>query len=223
MRRVTSKEFIQWDVVNWSRALTFWRMPQSKSCECLELGARKGGLSLWLALGGHRVVCSDLQSPIDKATPLHRAFGADGSIRYEAIDARHIPYRDHFDIVIFKSLLGGVSREDHTLQQAVIDEIYKCLKPGGTLLFAENLAASNLHRAARRQFVTWGSRWDYLKLTDVQQLLKAYRRVDIRAAGFAGAFGQKEWQRQLLGSVDRWLDWMIPPTWRYIVFGAAQK
>ena len=43
------------------RALDFWsaRLRGQSGLDGLEIGAGAGGLSLWLALNGHRVTCSD--------------------------------------------------------------------------------------------------------------------------------------------------------------------
>ena len=57
-------DIVGWDIVNWSRALRFWDAhlgERGTSASCLELGSgAKGSLSLWLALRGNRVLCSDL-------------------------------------------------------------------------------------------------------------------------------------------------------------------
>lgn len=68
-------------------------------------------------------------------------------ITYQDIDATQIPYENEFDIIVFKSIIGGIGRNDNKeIQQLVFNQIYKALKPGGQLLFAENLSASPLHR-----------------------------------------------------------------------------
>ena len=58
---------MEWDTVNWSRAVSFWNLEDKVRAfgtpECLDIGARGGGLSLLLATCGANVVCSDLTSP----------------------------------------------------------------------------------------------------------------------------------------------------------------
>jgi hypothetical protein len=57
---------VEWDTVNWSKALRFWDAHvdlNGKNLMCLELGSRRGGLSAWLALKGNHVVCSDFENP----------------------------------------------------------------------------------------------------------------------------------------------------------------
>jgi 2-polyprenyl-3-methyl-5-hydroxy-6-metoxy-1,4-benzoquinol methylase len=59
-------DIIGWDIDNWSKFLLFCERfldhnPAGK--QALEVGAREGGLSLYLALKGYEVVCSDLEIP----------------------------------------------------------------------------------------------------------------------------------------------------------------
>ena len=110
------KDILGWDVVNWLKALKYWE----KYCDlfqqkylCLEIGSGKssGGLSLWLALNGNYVICSDLKSPRKCSHPIHQKYNCIYQIEYQSIDAVSIPYNNYFDIVAFKSDLGGISRK----------------------------------------------------------------------------------------------------------------
>ena len=174
-------DIVGWDIVNWSKALHYWenktKLSESK-LKCLELGSNQGGLSLWLASKGHQVICSDLENPKSSAEKLHQKF-SDLAIKYEAIDATEIPYENKFDVIVFKSILGGISREEQDeKKKIVINQIYKALKPGGILLFAENLEASSLHVFFRKRFVKWGAYWNYLKLEEVKPLLSEFSDIN---------------------------------------------
>lgn len=220
-------DIIDWDVVNWSKALHFWSSNVNLTAGnlfCLELGGNKGGLSLWLALNGNKVVCSDLESPEKQASLLHEKYGCIERIEYQSINATNIPYENTFDIVVFKSILGGISGNGNNhLRTKTVEEIYKCLKPGGILLFAENLEASFLHKAIRKRFVKWGGRWNYLKYTDIDELFDSFETVKYETVGFFGTFGRTERQRRFLGNMDQVLRFMIPGSKRYIVYGIAVK
>jgi SAM-dependent methyltransferase len=221
------KDVVEWDVENWSRALAFWErhatLPAGSTC--LEVGARRGGLSLWLALRGHRVVCSDLEDNTDAASPLHRRYGVDDRITYEAIDATAIPYENFFDAIAFKSVLGGVAwNGDASRQAAAVAQMHRALKPGGVLLFAENLTGSPLHQAARRRFIRWNSIWRYVSMNEMLAYLEPFSSIEYETTGFAGLFGRTASLSNILGKADgAFFDRIVPPSGRYIMYGVARK
>lgn len=221
------KDVVEWDVENWSRSLEFWKARASLPVPstCLEVGARRGGLSLWLALQGHDVVCSDLTDNSEIAAPLHRRYGVADRIRYEAIDATAIPYENYFDAVAFKSVLGGVAWDgDASRQVAAVRAMYRALKPGGVLLFAENLKASSLHQAARRRFIRWNSIWRYVSIEEMLKYLEPFSSVEYETTGVAGLFGRSPRLSAILGKADGlFLDKIVPPDGRYIMYGVARK
>lgn len=227
MNRQTEKDIIQWDIKSWSKALHHWekRIDFSQIHTGLELGGREGGLSLWLALHGVATVCSDLSGVKQTAEPLHQRYGVSELIRYEDIDATHIPYENHFDVIVFKSIIGGIGRGNNSAAQAnVFRQIHKALKPGGKLLFAENLVASPLHRQLRKRFVNWGSTWRYVTLSEMELFLQDFKTVDIHSSGVLGAFGRTEGQRNMLSLPDRLLfNHVCPDSWKYIAYGIATK
>lgn len=221
------EDIIEWDVVNWSKALDFWAKNtdlENQQYQCLELGGRRGGLSLWLAMKNNHVICSDISSPEEHASKLHTKHSYSGKIDYQAIDATNITYENHFDVVIFKSILGGISSNNNDyLKKQAISEIYKSLKPSGKLLFAENLEASFMHRFFRKRFVTWGGGWNYLKHTEIAALFESFENLEYQTIGFLGTFGRTERQRRILGIIDSIIKPIIPKKKRYIVFGMVTK
>jgi 2-polyprenyl-3-methyl-5-hydroxy-6-metoxy-1,4-benzoquinol methylase len=126
-------DIIQWDVNSWSKALYFWneKLDFSNKNIGLELGAKNGGLSLYLALNGLNTICSDYIDCTLIAKPLHEKYNVTSLINYETIDALNIPYENYFDVIAFKSILGGIGRNnnyDNIIK--TINQIYKALKPG---------------------------------------------------------------------------------------------
>lgn len=227
MTKELTKDIIQWDVKSWSKALSYWdsKVEWNKIQHSLELGGREGGLSLWLALKGKSVVCSDLKDVQKTAEQLHKRHHVSTWITYQDIDATNIPYEEYFDLIVFKSIIGGIGRNDnYKNQHKVFKEIYKALKPGGKLLFAENLAASAVHRRLRKRFVQWGSSWRYVSLDEMKEFLSNFSYYDIKTTGLLGTFGRTERQRNVLSAVDDLvLNKICPDRWKYICYGIAEK
>lgn len=227
MKTFTQTDIIQWDVKSWSKALNFWEnsVDWSKVSTCLELGGREGGLSLWLAGKEKKTICSDLKDVHLTAQPLHEKHGVVQFIQYEDIDATQIPYENHFDIIVFKSIIGGIGAQNAIeKQERVFEQIYKALKPGGICLFAENLTASSFHQFMRRRFVNWSSSWRYVTEDEMRQFMRPFSSKTLKTTGFSATFGRNEKQRAFLGFLDDvLLNHITPRTWKYIVYGFAQK
>ncbi|MCC7232747.1 MAG: class I SAM-dependent methyltransferase [Bacteroidia bacterium] len=220
-------DILRWDVKAWSPALDFWetRVNWERVNNCLELGSREGGLSLWLAQKGKKVVCSDLENPENHASALHRKYGIQELVEYAAIDATSIPFENQFDLILFKSIIGGIGRNGRTdLQHRVFGQIQKALKPGGYLLFAENLRASILHQWLRRKYTPWGRSWRYLSVKELNEMMSAFQTVEIHATGFSSAFVRSHSFSAFFAGLDqKLLNYLIPADWKYIGYGMALK
>jgi len=219
------KDVFQWDSVNWSRALKYWSpiLELPSQLKCLELGGREGGLSLLAAIHGHSCVCSDLENPKEIASPFHKKHGVESLITYESINALDIAYKNHFDVVMVKSVITMIGRHNRRdLQVKSIEQIFLALKPGGHLLFAENLMGSRFHRLLRKLFVPWGNEAGYTKLIDFPELYHLFE-LQYEAVGFFAAFGRTEKQRRFLGKLDRSIDFLVPRSWRYVCIGVGKK
>lgn len=156
------RDIVEWDVQNWWRAVGYWEKTRQfddvAGKKVLDIGGRSGGLSLYWALKGAEVTCSDInEDGFGKARALHQKYGVSSKITYEKIDATKIPYQDAFDIICFKSVLGGVGYGDnYGRQREAVEGMYLALHENGKLCFCENLTASRLHQAARKRFIPWG-------------------------------------------------------------------
>lgn len=227
MNKSLAKDIIKWDIKAWSKALAYWdeNIDWNKIENALELGGQDGGLSLWLALKGKTVVCSDLKDVKENADKLHSQYNLNSFIKYQDIDAANIPYENFFDIIIFKSIIGGIGRDNnYEIQKKVFKEIYKALKPGGKLLFAENLIASPFHQQFRKRFVNWGNSWRYVSIKEMHELMKDFSSIEIKTTGILGTFGRNENQRNILSTLDELiLNKAFPDKWKYIAYGIAEK
>ena len=216
-------DVIQWDISNWSKALPFWNeyLNKSKTKTAAAFGEREGGLSLWLAKKGFSVECSDFRE-IKNAKKLHEKHCVTDEINYSKQDITNIKFTDNsFDIVIFKSVIGALGSIDS--QKIAINELYRVLKPGGYLLFAENLKGSILHHLLRKKFNKWSSNWSYPKLNDFNDLLKKFSHTDLETYGVISLFGRSENQRNNLALIDSIITKLTPKKWRYILFAACKK
>jgi SAM-dependent methyltransferase len=234
MEQSIINDIITWDIVNWSKSFSFWEENidiKNKNFKCLEIGARQGGLSLWLALNGNEVVCSDIgydKKPIEleKAKKLHEKYNCQDKITYECINALDIPYENEFDIVIMKSTLGGVRQffmGEPNIEGRAVEQIYKCLKPDGKVLFIENCSATFVHNFARKVKYKFDNDWNYFKLKDIKPLFSNFKRVETKSVGFLGTFGRSEKQRHFLGKIDNVIEKFIPKKNRYIIIGYVEK
>ncbi|MFM9004299.1 MAG: class I SAM-dependent methyltransferase [Flavobacteriales bacterium] len=224
----TDADFLGWDIRSWSRALRYWEkiLPEpNENSLALELGGREGGLSLWLASKSYKVVCSDLQDVALTANKLHSRFDTFGRIRYEDIDATNIPYQETFDIVVLKSVLGGVGYNDNLeAQMQVFREVHRALKPGGLFLFAENLKASWLHQFARKKFIRWGSDWRYMSHAEIANGFSIFKSFSLNKCGFTACFGRSENQRNLMATMDNHIfTRLVSDSWKFIGYGWAEK
>lgn len=215
-------DVIEWDVENWGKFIDFIekRNIDFNNKKVLELGARDGGLSLYFALKGAYVTCTDLEGPTAKANVLHERYNVADRVTYEAVDGTDIPdkYYGQYDYVVFKSVIGGIgSFNDYDKQKACVDGIYQCLKPGGMLVFVENMQASFLHRFARKTFVKWGKSWHYENRKEIHELMKDFLLIEEKYAGVLGCFGRSEKGREKLGRVDTAVfDRILPDSCKYI-------
>ncbi len=223
-------DIIEWDIRNWSRALKFWQNHSRKidadnsDLKAMELGARAGGLSAFLAGMGIHTTCTDLKNPEPTARPLHEKYQLENMINYGACDILDMKVADDtYDIVIFKSVLGDLG--EFSRQQTAIKQIHRVLKKGGELWFAENLKGSKLHQTLRSKFIPWAGRWRYLESAELDGLLNdtGFGLVMHEQYGYFGAFGRNEKQRNILALLDQIVMPVIPENMRYIYFGLAVK
>jgi SAM-dependent methyltransferase len=192
------KDIMEWDVRNWMNCLQFWLKDlqgvDPASANVLTVGERNGGLSLWFALQGYSVICSDLTGPTLKARELHRHYGVANRITYANVDLFKIPFEDQaFDVVACKSVIGGlklVYRDPKTRsldnQSCAVAEIHRVLKPGGVFCGAENLKGTLCHSVLRNWAKKGRIGWRHMTPEELMQLFSPFERVEFQPYGFLG-------------------------------------
>jgi SAM-dependent methyltransferase len=226
---LTAEDVLNWDVRTWSAAVAHWHDAlgdPGRSLDCIEVGAGPGGPSLWLAAQGHRVICSNRDYTEELATPLHSRHPEASTITYRDVDITEMPWEAAFDVVIFKSVIGGIHPTGRAAQEAAVAQIHKILKPGGLLLFAENQKGTVAHQWARDAAYRRrpGPPWKYVSLADTRELLAGFRDVRLETTGFLALFGNTEGRRAGLAAMDeRVFNRITPRASRYVVYGSAIK
>jgi hypothetical protein len=232
------KECIGWDCVNWGQSIKYFEqhVDFNKVEKALELGIGYvgGGYSLYLESRDIQVISSDYKGVSDKVQSIHKPYEFSNLFEYKTIDATKIPYKNEFDLVIFKSILGGIARNNNIkLAEQVINEIFLSLKTNGALVFAENITASSLHMYLRNKF--WYGKdgkdgkdekgWKYLSIEELHSMISTkFDNYKYITKGYLGCFGRSESQKRLLGYIDKYLlDNIISEDSKYILFGVCKK
>ena len=188
----------------------------------LDIGARDGGLSLYLANKGIRVTCTDLHGPSEQAREMHHRYEVQDLVEYAEVDATSMPFDDEsFDLVVFKSMLGAVGQSlGIPAVDRVIAEVRRVLKPGGMVLFAENQEGSRFHQWARPRFMPWGATYYYLPQSEIKRLFSNFEGFGFQAYGFT-ACAKKDFLP--LAILDRIICLTKQSKRYYMVFGHALK
>lgn len=216
--------YFEWDQRTWSRALRLWSPALARleagatgPLRCLEVGGRRGGLSQWLADRGHSVVLTD----IDAEDPQ-----IDGEQRVAPLDVTNLDGFDErgFDVIVIKSVLGSIaSLGGAGAVGAAQQNLVRLVRPGGVVLFAENLRATPAHALLRRLLVPWSSRWHYFTYDELFELMGRGCEVQMGHAGIVGLLGRSERQRHWLARVDTMVERVLPGEWHYLGYGCATR
>lgn len=224
------RDIVEWDFENWSRAIGFWEEDAKKILadfseeakpSVLDIGGRNGGLSLYWALNGCRVLWSDInEEGLENAKQLHAAYQVADKVQYEIINSLDIPYEEQFDIVCFKSVLGAL---DDASAATMLSQIHKALKPGGHLFFVENLCGTKMHMFLRRKLRRWGNEWHYRSIQKTLEMLEGFQEVRYDSFGLIGILGRTKALNRLFGAVDKRFDHKMAPDKRYIISLVCKK
>ena len=222
------KPYIEWDIATWSKALNYWQTiiegKKPKLDYGLEVGANKGGLSLFFSrVYNSQIICSDYKFP-DTAREIHQTYSLTTIPQYQQVDATKMTFEDDtFDFVVFKSVLGGIGHhKGYSGIQKCLSEIHRVLKPNGILFFAENAKGSYLHQLARAVYRRDG--WRFIALQEFESLLQIFSEKKLNLTGFSAAFApNQEKLKKTLSQFDDYSSDFVPQNWKYVAYGYAIK
>jgi SAM-dependent methyltransferase len=199
----------------------------------LEVGANKGGLSLFFSWLGCKVICSDVTAAyLAKAQDLHRQW--DRCCSYLAADLRILPVRsESIDIVIMKSVLGGIyACAGRETASASLKEIYRVLRKGGCCILLEQLAGDPVSRWVRGR-TSPGYEWHYFKSEeflkpDANLLAKEFQTVSIKCLTLSSYVLEHLFSSDTLlvrASLmfDRLVEKVIHDDWKHLISVIAMK
>jgi hypothetical protein len=219
---------IEWDVNNWSKLIKYWQpivnsLPKSAKILCI--GERNGGLTLWLAMQGFNVVCTDRVYPTSKAIEIHKSYNVNNRIAYKEYDIlEKYPDDLKFDLIIAKSVLGGIKNEytDSTTRNKearikAIGNLHEALTKNGTILFAENMKGS-LFLDACRKFSGKKKGWHYFTVPEIKELFQPFNSLNIKYFGLIPTYGNGVILNKLIYLFNYLLQPVTPNSFKYISF-----
>lgn len=229
MSKPSLHEIVGWDTGTWGKAIPLWEraIKGRKDLRCLEIGANRGGLSLWLSMQNEvkSVLCSDLSDAEEKASPLHERYPAfSKKISYRNLNILDSDLTETYDLIVFKSVIGACDRlENKNGKDLAMENIFRTLSKDGILLFAENMQGHWLHRWFRKKFVPWSEGWSYCTIEEWCRWLLSYRSHEIYFDGFLSVLGRNEWQKRVLSKTDEVFISKISDKNKYMCYGFAMK
>lgn len=219
-------DILNWDVRTWSEILPCWdnqlKNFDKSNAICIEIGAREGGMSLWMALNGFQITCSDYIYDSDEAQKLHKKYRVERNVFYKKVDVLNWQEKAKYDIVIIKSVLGALETEERI--KTAIENIYNNLKDGGIVLYAENSSASSLHRLFRLKFTDWGRKWYYFDESSLKFFFKSFQILKFKFNGVSVVFANRLGMSKPFYKFDKYiLNKIVPNTMKYMIYGYAKK
>lgn len=218
---------------NWSELIRHWQpildtLPRSS--KVLAIGERNGGLSLWLALLGFDVVCSDLKEPTEAAIALHKKYSVAHKIQYKQFDVVNSTEDEaQYDIVIAKSVLGGLkaiktksATRNFSVQQQAVQNINQLLVTGGYFFSAENLQGGRLTKWLRR-ISKKDKGWRHLSYKELGDLFIGFTLVQIKTFGILPTLFSNSGLNACIYFFNKYVLSFAPNESRYISFVVAQK
>lgn len=101
--------------------------------------------------------------------------------------------------------------------------MWRVLKPGGILCFAENLKCTKIHSHLRKWNNPWIRYWYYPSTEEFKSYLCDFSAVNIEKIGFTSLFVRNEKFKLVSSFFDKKIQPIIPNKWNYVIYGTAIK
>lgn len=233
MSELPVKDIIEWDILNWSQIIPQWTpiiesMP--KDSKVLAVGERDGGLSLWLALLGFDVTCTDRVGPTQEAGKLHKKYGVEDKVSYKELDIVNCDWDgEQYDIILIKSVIGGVmavygdkTTRNFDTQKKAVANMYHLLKPGGVLLSVENMKGNSLLHLMRKVTGKAGG-WRHFTWQEIKELYGSFDEVKTKTFGVLPTLFSNNAINKINFSLNKYLLDILPPQTKYVAITTARK
>lgn len=233
MQNIPVAEIIEWDVLNWSQIIPEWtpvveKLPRNS--KVLAVGERDGGLSLWLALLGFNVTCTDRVGPTEDAGKLHKKYGVADKISYDELDIVNCDWESgQYDLIVIKSVLGGVMAEygnhdtrNFDVQKKAVNNMHHLLKPGGVLLSVENMKGNILlHQLRKIKGKNIG--WHHFTWQEIGELYSPFDDVRTKAFGVLPTLFGNRAINKFNFFFNKYILNILPPSTKYVAITTAKK
>ncbi len=227
MKKALINDIIGWDIGIWNKSLEFFEqnIDFSKINNALELGAghQSGGYSLYLAQKGINTICSSQFRVNEKIKKTHQKYELSNFIEYEQIDISNIPYTNYFDIVSFKSVLGGIKLSKKPLEESFV-QITKCLKEDGLLIFSENISSTYLHKILRKRYTSNKHGWHYYNYEELIRCCNLYFcEVNYTTNGFITNLFPERFREMISFFDNHFFCKVIPKNYHYLFIAICRE
>lgn len=226
MNKKELKDIINWDVETWKEILPYWEEQlveyEKTTSVCIEIGARDGGITLWMALNGFKMICSDNYYDLEDAKKLHTEYKIIEGVEYKKVDLLNWQEEGRYDVIVLKSVFGALQNEISI--NTAVDNIFRNLKKGGILLFAENSKGTFFHQKLRKKYTDWGNIWFYFDDELIKTLFDKFEVVEVRHNGVLTVLGNRIGFSTIFSKLDKYFFNKITPNRvKYMLFGYAKK
>lgn len=227
------KDIIEWDILNWSQVIKEWapiieQLPQNS--RVLTIGERDGGLSLWMALLGFEVTCTDRVGPTEGAGKLHEKYGVKDKVTYKELDIVNCYWEpEQYDVILIKSVIGGVmavygdkTTRNFEIQKKAVANMCHLLKPGGLLLSVENMKGNILLHLMRKVNGKANS-WRHFTWQEIKELYSPFDKVKTKTFGVLPTLFSSKVINKVNFFLNKYLLDILPPHTKYVAITTAKK